>query len=169
MNVNSWVKSSRKVDFLNMYKNILKERSTWKKLLSFDLNYHQCTNTLTENIKVRSIMIIKQICQVANGTKCTKNLTNPLSLLIIWNIKPAYIRALIKFGGNLKQCFFFPLKKKVPVKAVFCHFFDFFTGKKTISRPLFGLFSSFFTPTFFFTGIFFIFFRFFSFFSRGGN
>ena len=61
--------------------------------------------------------------------------------------------------------FFFPWKKKVPVKAIFGHFFDFFTGKKTISRPLFALFYSFFTPTFSFSraffSFFFVFFRFF--------
>ena len=48
--------------------------------------------------------------------------------------------------------FFFPVKKKVPVKTVFFRFLDFFTGKKWFSRTLFSVF---FTHTFFFHGHYF--------------
>ena len=50
--------------------------------------------------------------------------------------------------------FFFPVKIKVPVKAIFGRFLVFFTGKNQFSRPLFYQILSFFTATFFFTGTF---------------
>ena len=33
-------------------------------------------------------------------------------------------------GRGRRQCFYFPWKSKVPVKAIFAHFFDFLHGRK---------------------------------------
>ena len=64
------------------------------------------------------------------------------------------------YSHTSPQCFFFyPWKKKVPVKSFFGLFFDFFTGKNLFSRPLFGQILTFFTPTFVFHGHFFGFFH----------
>ena len=59
----------------------------------------------------------------------------------------------------LRSVFFLDVRKKVGVKAFFCQFFVFFTGKISFSRALFSGFLGFFTRKIFFHGHFFIFFH----------
>ena len=50
--------------------------------------------------------------------------------------------------------FFFPMKKKVPVKSFFGLFFDFFTGKIFFHAHFLAKFLPFSRPLLFFTGTF---------------
>ena len=102
-----------------------------------------------------------------NPRKISNFWTSNIPHINTWRQNAKAVGIIITVG----QCFFFPWrKKKVPMKAIFGLYFDFFTGSFPFSRPLFGPFFRFVTPTFiFFTGSFFVFTRGENLFSRAQN
>ena len=72
---------------------------------------------------------------------------NPLIMVTLKLYSLTLTFQRVKLFTGVRTSVFFPVKIKSARES---HFFNFFTGKKPISRQLFGQFSSFITPTFFF-------------------